>query len=108
MTVTRLVDILDARIANLADGDREVVTCYCGDFLSNVMGKAPADSAWFTVMNNVNVCAVASLTDVSVVVLCEGAQPDEALTARAAEQDINLILTDRDVFSAAVAAVGEL
>ena len=66
MTVTRLVDILDARIANLADGDREVVTCYCGDFLSNVMGKAPADSAWFTVMNNVNVCAVASLTDVSV------------------------------------------
>lgn len=108
MTVTRLVDILDARIANLADGDREVVTCYCGDFLSNVMGKAPADSAWFTVMNNVNVCAVASLTDVSVVVLCEGAQPDEALTARAAEQGINLILTDRDVFSAAVAAAGEL
>lgn len=108
MTVTRLIDILDARIANLADGDREVITCYCGDFLSNVMGKAPADSAWFTVMNNVNVCAVASLTDVSVVVLCEGAQPDEALTARAAEQGINLILTDRDVFSAAVAAAGEL
>ena len=43
MTVDRLRDILDARVAVLGDGEREVLSGYCGDFLSNVMGKAPAD-----------------------------------------------------------------
>ena len=38
MTVGKLADILGAKIAVLADGDREVECAYCGDFLSIVMG----------------------------------------------------------------------
>lgn len=101
MTVNELADLLNAKIANLADGEREVVTGYCGDFLSFVMGKAPADCAWFTVMSNVNVCAVASLTDCATVVVCEGVVPDDALVQRATEQEVNLIMTDLDIYHAA-------
>ena len=92
MTVDRLRDILDARVAVLGDGEREVLSGYCGDFLSNVMGKAPADCVWFTVMSNVNVCAVATLTDCAAVVLCEGTEPDAA----------NLLITGLPVYEAAV------
>ena len=102
MTVNEIADILNARIDVLADGEREISSGYCGDFLSNVMGKAPADSAWFTVMSNVNVCAVASLTDCAVVVLCEGTEPDPALTERAKQNEVNLILTGLPVYEAAV------
>ena len=102
MTVGRLADILGARIAVLGDGEREVLSGYCGDFLSNVMGKAPADCAWFTVMSNVNVCAVASLTDCAAVVLCEGTEPDAALAERAAQNEVNLLITPLTVYEAAV------
>lgn len=38
----------------LAEGeDREITSVYCGDLLSIVMGRAPADSAWVTMMGNV-------------------------------------------------------
>ena len=103
MTVGKLADILGARIAVLADGDREVECAYCGDFLSNVMGKAPADCVWYTVMSNVNVCAVAALTDCAAVVLCEGAEPDAALAERAKEKGVNLLVTQLGMYEAAVA-----
>ena len=106
MTVGKLADILNSRIAVLADGEREVLSAYCGDFLSNVMGKAPADCVWFTVMSNVNVCAVAALTDCAAAVLCEGVQPDAALAERAAEKGVNLLLTDLPVYEAAVLVSG--
>lgn len=102
MTVDKLADILGAKIAVLANGEREATCGYCGDFLSNVMGKAPADCVWFTVMSNVNVCAVAALTDCAVVVLCENAEPDAALVERATEKGVNMLITPLGVYEAAV------
>ena len=57
MTVQALAEMLSAKIINNADFTRQVATGYAGDLLSFVMGKAPADSAWFTVMTNINICA---------------------------------------------------
>lgn len=99
MTVNELVTLLDAKVYNIED-DRQVTCGYAGDFLSAVMGKAPTDCAWFTIMNNVNVCAVATLADVSVVVLCEGVEPDEPLLAKVKMQGVNLIAIGEDVYHA--------
>ena len=99
MKISELAVILDAKIKNLSD-DRELSTGYAGDFLSFVMGKAPADGAWFTVMNNINIMAVATLAEVGVVVVCEGVHIDDVLTARAKGQGINMIETDHDIFTA--------
>ncbi len=63
--------------------DREIESGYCGDFLSNIISRAPDSCAWLTVMNNVNVAAVATLIDCACIILCEGTEPDEALLARA-------------------------
>ena len=106
MTVEQLVKTLDARIYHLADGERAVTGGYCGDFLSFVMGRAPQDSCWFTVMTNLNVCAVATLADVAVVCICEGCEPDPELVGRAKTQGINLIGVDADVYTAAIRYAG--
>lgn len=100
MTVRDLADILSATTVNEADFTRQVDGGYAGDLLSFVMGRAPENSAWYTVMTNVNVCAVAVLTDVAVVVLCEGCQPDPLLVARAESQLVNVISTELDMYSA--------
>lgn len=100
MTVNELVEKLNAKIINLSDGNRSLSTGYAGDFLSFVMGRAPTDCAWFTVMNNVNVAAVASLADVSVIVLCEGVEPDETLLKTVKEREINTLCTKLDAFNA--------
>ena len=42
------------------------------------------------------------VTDCAVVVLCEGTEPDPALTERAKQNEVNLILTGLPVYEAAV------
>ncbi len=87
--------------------DREIESGYCGDFLSNIISRAPDACAWLTVMNNVNVAAVATLIDCACIILCEGVEPDEALKNRAQMQSIWLLGAKENVFeeSKRVAAV---
>lgn len=83
--------------------EREIATVYCGDLLSWAMGRAPADSAWCTIMGNVNAVAVAHLADVAVLVLCENAVLDEDAEARAGQQGIAIIKTALPAFEAGLA-----
>lgn len=100
MTVKELVGVLNAKELNIIEPDRKILGGYCGDFLSFVMGRAEKDCMWFTVMNNINVCAVASLAEVAVVVLCEGVMPDKYMLNAAEQKKINVISTDYTVFKA--------
>ena len=100
MTIEHVIKALDARIINIEDPNREIIGGYCGDFLSNVISKAPADSVWFTVMNNQNVAAVQTLADIALTVLCEGTEPDEMLSKRVKERGLNMIVTELGIYEA--------
>lgn len=101
MTVSQLCNECGFEIINLEE-DREVNGgVYCCDLLSFVMGRAPADGAWFTVMGNLNAVAVASLSDVACVVLCEGSTMDQLGLAKAKEQGINVCRVSAPIFEAA-------
>ena len=47
---------------------------YTGDLLSRAMSRVDADNLWITIMNNINVIAVANLTDPAAVILAEGVE----------------------------------
>lgn len=102
MTVQELIDALSLTTFHLDDPDRPVEGGYCGDLLSWVMGRAPAGGAWLTIMSNVNVAAVAALTDVACVILAEGVVPDPPLLERAKTQGITLLGTNLSVYDCAV------
>jgi len=102
MTIQNLIEALSLSVFHLAEPDRAVSGAYCGDLLTWVMSNAPADGIWLTIMSNVNVAAVAVLTDVSCVLLTEGVQPDAALLARARTQGVNLLGTDLSTFAGAL------
>ena len=91
MTVAELIDRLALAVFALPEPDRAVTGGYAGDLLSWVMGRAQAGEAWLTIMSNINVAAVAQLTDVSCVILTEGVQPDEGVSAIAEARGVNLL-----------------
>ena len=91
MTVKQLADSLSLKVICMPDGDREVTGAYVGDLLSWVMGRAPADSAWVTIMSNLNVVAVASLADVACVIFSEDVIPDDDALKKAEKEGINLL-----------------
>ena len=97
-TVAEFAERLELKAVNLSSPDRIVGDGYAGDLLSWVMGRAPADGAWVTVMTNVNVIAVAALADVACVILAEGAELDETARERAKAQNINVLATDMPAF----------
>ena len=102
MTVQELISALDLTTFHAAQPERPVTGGYVGDLLSWVMGRAGQDCAWFTIMSNQNVAAVALMADVSCVVLTEGVRPDADLLRRAGEKGVNLLGTAEDTFTAAV------
>ena len=101
MTVKELIEALSLKAFYVEEEEREIEGVYCGDLLSWVMGKCPADAAWITIMSNQNVAAVALMAEVSCVVLTEGVEPDADLLRRAEEKEVTLLGTGEDTYSAA-------
>lgn len=99
MNVKELCTALGAKALCLPDPEREVHGGYAGDLLSWVMGRAPADAAWVTIMSNVNIVAVAMLRDVALVLVAEGAEVAEEVVQKAKEQGINLAVADADIYT---------
>ena len=103
MTVKELSEALNAVVICMPDGDREVSGGYAGDLLSWVMGRASSDNAWITIMSNVNVIAVATLSDVSCVILAEGVTPDDELVRTASAKGVNLLVSSMPTYETAKA-----
>ena len=99
MNVNEIAEKCGFKIAAGEDAlTRTVEGIYCCDLLSFAMGRAPEDFAWITVMGNMNSVAVASLTDVACIVLCDRVQPDEDMLKKAVQQDIAVLLSDKPAF----------
>ena len=86
--------------------EKEIAGAYVGDLLSWVMAKAEPSNAWITIMSNVNIVAVATLVDVSCIILAEGVSPDEDALLAAKAKGINMLSTSLSAFDAAIKISG--
>lgn len=100
MTVESFAEKFGYEVLCMPEPDREITGGYAGDLLSWVMGRLDEGSAWVTIMSNVNIVAVASLSDPSVIILSENVSADDGVTERALMQGINILKTSKDTFSA--------
>ena len=98
---------IGAEVLTMPEPDAVVSGGYCGDLLSWVMGRANAGNIWITIMSNINTVAVASLADVSAILLSENAEIEESVVTKAEEQGINVLRTKMTTYEAAL-ALGEL
>ena len=89
--IKELIEKLNLREITCSDLEREISGCYIGDLLSWVMSKAQGDNIWITIQSNVNIVAVASLTDVTAVIVAEDVQVEDEVVQKAEMQEINLL-----------------
>ena len=101
MTVGELAKQPDFAAVNLPCADCEILGGYAGDLLSWVMGRACEDNAWITIMSNSNIVAVATLADVSCIILAEGVKPDEGVTEIALSKGINILSSEDSAYGVA-------
>lgn len=100
--LTDLVNLPGFKLLNPGKAmEREISTIYCCDLLSRVMGNAPMDCVWITVMANMNAIAVSLLADCAAIVLAEGVVLGEDAEEKAAEQGICILATDLPIYEAA-------
>lgn len=101
MTVNELIEKTDFKAVSLPDGDKEICGCYIGDLLSWVMGRAEENQAWITIMSNINIVAVASLVDVSCVILSEGVELEESIIETARQKNVNILSSKQPTYETA-------
>lgn len=106
MNVELLAKEADLKPLSMPSPERHVSGVYIGDLLSWVMGRAEADNVWITIMSNINVVAVASLSDVACVVLAEGVIPDEEIIKVAEERGVNILVSSEPIYQTALRISG--
>ena len=109
MKVSELIENLNLTLVTDNNyEDREVKGCYIGDLLSWVMGRAQADNVWITIMNNVNIVAVAALADVACILLCEDVKVDQSIIDKANSQNIIIVSSKLTAFELAEKLAGKV
>ena len=92
MTVKQLAEALQLKVFSGESGLSKVVTGgYVSDLLSDVMGNAMEGQAWVTLQTHKNVMAVASLKDLSAVILVKGLIPEEDTIAQSNEEGLPIL-----------------
>ena len=102
MTVQQIIEKFNFSPLSVPCPEREVAGGYVGDLLSWVMGRASQDNVWITIMSNVNIVAVASLADVSMIILAEGVQADNGVLETALQKGVNIASSELPAFEIAI------
>ncbi len=92
--------IKDLGFEVIVEEQSEVFHGYACDLLSEVMGNAKPDTLWFTVQSHINIIAVAVITGIRAIVLCNGHDYDEETIERAKKEKIALFKTKLNTFEA--------
>jgi predicted transcriptional regulator len=97
--VADVVRDLDLRVvAGSAALDREITGGYAADLLSCAIARARHGNVWATLQSHPNVIAVATLLELSAVIVTEGAAIAEDVIKKAEAENIPLLSTPHTTF----------
>lgn len=99
MTLHDLITLTGAKDLTPDTDKSATVSCgYTCDLLSWVMAHGQAGMAWITVQTHMNVIAVASLMEMSAVIIPEGIEMEAASLAKAKEEGVTVLSSDKTAF----------
>ncbi len=109
MTVKQLVKQLQLDVIAGKEGlEAEVNGVYICDLLSWVMSHAQKGDIWLTVMTNVNVVAVALLTEVACIIIPEDITIDAQTIEKANNENIPILSSSLTAYQLALKINEEL
>jgi predicted transcriptional regulator len=102
MNVADIVQKLDLEVLSGKTMLNKVVNGgYCSDLLSDVMGNASEGDLWITLQVHKNILAVASLKEVSGIIIVKNLTPDEEVLELSEKEGIPILSTKMSAFEVA-------
>lgn len=89
-------------LTRIAGKDRLISGGYACDLLSWVISRAGSNDVWFTILNSINVVAVASLADCACVMLTENVGMAPEVLKIAEEKGVTILATELPTWAASV------
>jgi len=99
MTIKEAASALGAEIIQDEFDDSELQGAYTSDLLSDVMAHAKDGGALITIQSHKNTVAVATLVNISVIVICNSRPIPDDMIAAAKDEGIAIILTKENQFT---------
>ncbi len=103
MKITEIIQRLGLQVC-CGNCEQEITHGCVGDLLSEVMAMAKSNSVWVTVQSHVNIVAVAAISGIKAIVLCNDHKYSEETIAKAEQEGLCLLRTSKSPFE----VVGEL
>ena len=102
MKVSELVKDLNLKVFSGREGlDHEITGGYVSDLLSDVMGNASEGEVWITLQTHRNVVAIASLKDLSCILLVSSLVPEQSTIEHSEQEGIPILGTALSTFEIA-------
>ncbi len=98
MKISELTDLLGYQLVQDSFDDREIADGYTSDLLSDVMANAPDGAALITIQAHKNTVAVASMTNLGALVICNSRPLPEEMIEAARKEQIAVFTTEKNQF----------
>ena len=103
MKLNEVIERLNCKVlTHTATDDKEVNGIYICDLLSLAMSKVSEGDLWITVQANVNIVAVAVLTEASCILIAENMNIEQDVIDKANAQGVVLLKTEKSAYDAAM------
>jgi hypothetical protein len=99
MTIREAAAALGAQILHDEFEDSEISGAYTSDLLSDVMAHARSGGALITIQAHKNTVAVATLVNITVIIICNTRPIPEEMLAAAREESIAVLLANENQFT---------
>jgi predicted transcriptional regulator len=102
MNISEIIQKLELNVFSGNAGITNQVTGgYVSDLLSDVMGSAQQGQIWITIQTHKNVMAIASLKELSAVILVKGNIPENDTQEQSNQEGIPILGTELETFEIA-------
>jgi predicted transcriptional regulator len=102
MKLRKIIENLELEVKTIGiELNQEVTGAYVSDLLSDVIANAKAGNLWITLQVHPNIIAVATLKELSGIILVNHRQPEEETLKKAEQEKIPLLTTQYPAFQVA-------
>jgi predicted transcriptional regulator len=99
MKLQEIVDTLSLEVKTGSSNlGKEVTGGYVSDLLSDVIANSKEGNLWITLQTHQNIVAVATLKELSGIILVNGKRPDEDTLRKATDEGIPIMITPLPAF----------
>jgi len=99
MKIKEIVEKFGLEVKSAPDQlDNEVIGGYASDLLSDVMAHSKVGNIWITLQTHQNIVAVATLKELSGIIITNNRNPEEETQKKAEEERIPIMVTNLSSF----------